>query len=304
MRSLWRPTFRAAAPRAASRSVAALVLASALALATWGCPGNKGQPGAQSPERQSEAEYDLARDLFSKGNPRAALDHAQKAVSLNEDNEKAHYMVAVIYLSFCSTNQGWSAPDCRLAEAEKSARASLKANPQFRDAINMLAQILIDEKKCKEAIQVIEPLTRDAAYVHPFLAWGNLGWAQVCDGQLDQGIASLRNAITEPRFCVGHYRLGVAYEKKGDLRGAEEAFTNAVTADPQCEELQDAWEGRCGVRMRLGKAEDARKDCEKCQAISAQTATGKACAQRLQKLPAASGSQVPAPGSAASPTTP
>ena len=67
--------------------------------ATGGCAGSKGQPGAQSPERQSDAEYDLARDLFSKGNPRAALDHARKAIELNDENEKAQYFIAAIHLS-------------------------------------------------------------------------------------------------------------------------------------------------------------------------------------------------------------
>jgi Tfp pilus assembly protein PilF len=289
------------------RSVVACALLSGIVFATWGCSGSKGQPGAQSPERQSDAEYDLARDLFSKGNPRAALDHAQKATQLNEDSEKAHYMVSIIYISFCTGERGFTAPDCRLGEAEKAARASLKANPQFRDATNLLATILINEKKFKEAITVIEPLTRDAAYVQPHYAWGNLGWAQVQDGQIDEGIKSLKNAVsTEARFCVGHYRLGVAYEKKGDLRAADEAYTTAVTvSDPACENLQDAWEARCSIRMRLGRAADAKQDCEKCVAISKDTATGQACQQRLQKLPAAGGPQsAPAPASAAAPTTP
>ena len=38
----------------------------------------------------------------------------------------------------------------------------MKANPQFRDGTNLLAQILIDEKKCPEAVQVItETMLRD-----------------------------------------------------------------------------------------------------------------------------------------------
>lgn len=265
------------------------------------CSGNKGaqNPGAQSPERQSDTEYDLARDLFQKGNPRAALDHAQKAVSLNEENEKALYFVAVIHLSFCSTNRGLEAPDCRLGEVEKYARLALKANPQFRDATNLLGQVLINEKKHKDAIQVLEPLTRDAAYVHPYFAWGNLGWAQVLDGQVDDGIKSLRNAVTlEPRFCVGHYRLGVAFEKKGDLTGAEQSFTTAVSVpDTECDKLQDAWEARCRVRLRLGRASEARQDCERCREISAETATGKLCVQKLASMPAdgrAGGGSVPA----------
>lgn len=256
-----------------------LLQVSALVVA---CSGTKGSqaPNAQSLERQSDSEYDLARDLFEKGNPRASLDHAHKAVALNEDNDKAQYFVAVIHLSFCSTNRGLDGVDCKLAEAERYARAALKANPDFRDAKNLLGQILVNEKRCKEAIPVLEPLTKDPAYVHPYFAWGNLGEAQLCDGQVDSAIQSLRNAVAEPRFCVGHYRLGLAYEKKGDLGAADESLTAAVSAAPECDKLQDAWWARCRVRKQLGNQE-WKKDCEKCRDISADTKTGKLCAPLL-----------------------
>src|SRR6478672_7007112 len=65
--------------------------------------GGSSMPNAKSPETQSDAEYDVAKDLFYKGQPRAALDHARKAVELNEDNSKALYFTSVIHLSFCST---------------------------------------------------------------------------------------------------------------------------------------------------------------------------------------------------------
>lgn len=266
------------------------------------CSTKSTNPGAQSPEKQSDAEYDLARDLFQKGQPRPAIDHVQKAIALNEENDKAHYLLAAILLSFCAGPRGFDAPDCKLADVEKSTRAALKVNPQFRDATNMLGQILINEKKYKEAITVLEPLTKDPAYIHPYFAWGNLGWAQILDGQLDAGIASLKNAVTEPRFCVGHYRLGIAFEKKNDLGGAEQSFTSAVTApDPQCAELQDAWEGRARVRLKLGKATEARQDYERCADISKESATGKICVRELGKLaPAASA----APATSANPPAP
>ena len=288
------PHLRAAVPRAPAPPTRRTGVGSlAASLASWclgclalvalttGCPTKGSQnPGAQSIERQSDSEYDLARDLFEKGNPRAALDHAMKAISLNEDNDKAQYFVAVIHLSFCSTNRGLEAVDCKLPEAEKHARAALKANAEFRDAKNLLGQILVNEKRCKEAIPVLEPLTKDPAYVHPYFAWGNLGEAQLCDGQVDAAIASLKNAVAEPRFCVGHYRLGLAYEKKGDLASAEASLGAAVSADPQCESLQDAWWARCRIRKQLGNPE-WKKDCEKCREISADTKTGKLCVQML-----------------------
>ena len=261
--------------------------------AVTACTGGKGSqnPNAQSVERQSDAEYDLARDLFQKGNARAALDHAIKAITINEDNDKAQYFVAVIHLSFCSTNRGLQAPDCRLTEVEKYARGALKANADFRDAKNLLGQVLVNQKRCKEAIAVLEPLTKDAAYVHPWFALGNLGEAQMCEGQLDVAIGSLKNAIAaEPRFCVGHYRLGLAFEKKNDLASAETSFTSAVSADPACDELQDGWWARSRVRKRLNN-QDWKKDCEKCRDISAETPTGKLCVQML----ATASSNPPAP---------
>src|SRR4051794_33443580 len=90
-------THRVAVPRV----VAYATLLGALTLA--GCASGKGQqPGAQSPERQSDAEYDIAPDLFQKGSARPALDHIQKAITLNEENDKAHYLRAAILLAFCS----------------------------------------------------------------------------------------------------------------------------------------------------------------------------------------------------------
>jgi len=296
-------------------AAAALSLCLAGVLAIAGCSGGKGSqsPNAQSVERQSDAEYDLARDLLVKDNPRAALDHAMKAISLNEENDKAQYFVAVIYLKFCSTNRGLETPDCKLAEIEKYARAALKANADFHDARNLLGQVLVLEKRCAEAITVLEPLTKNPAYIHPYYAWGNLGEAQMCTGQLDVAIASLKNAVAgEPRFCVGHYRLGLAYEKKNDLPTAEASFTSSVTADPGCEDLQDGWWARGRVRKRLNNPE-WKKDCEKCRDISSATATGKLCLALLgttapSPTPASATPASPAPSSAnpanPAPTTP
>ncbi len=283
-------------------SVGSFLRAAACLVTAYGCGGSAARPGAQSPDRQSDAEYDVARDLFQRGNVRSALDHAQKAASLNEDNERAMYLVAVIYSSFCTTDRGFDAPDCRLSESEKYARAAVRVNPSFRDGTNLLGQVLINEKKYKDAIAVLEPLTRDAAYIYPYFAWGNLGWAQVLDGQVDAGIASLKNAIAEPRFCVGHYRLGVAYERRGEPSLAEQSYTAALSVpESQCDRLQDAWAARCRIRERLGRPTEARQDCERCRDISTHTETGRACEQKLAVLSDASDLTSPSTVAAATP---
>lgn len=243
-----------------------------------------GAPGA-NPERQSEAEYDLARDFFYKDQPRAALDHCRKAIEFDGDNASALYFASTIHLFFCSGRLELSDPDCRLSDAEAYVRRALHVNEGFREAKNTLGQILILEKKFPEAIAVLDPLTKDPAFESGFLAWGNIGWAQVLTGRVDQGIESLKISVTERRFCVGHYRLGIAYEKKGDFVAAEESLSNAVTVDaPACKNLQDAWEERARVRVQLGKVADARADFEKCREIAADSRAGKACIEALARI--------------------
>jgi type IV pilus assembly protein PilF len=271
--------------RARVASVIAVASLCGAVLTCGACTARGATTPALDPERQSEAEYDVARDYFYKGQPRLALDHCRRAIDLYDENAKALYFASAIHLFFCSGKRELGDPDCRLADAEAYVRRALKVQPTFREAKNTLGQILILEKRYPDAIAVLEPLTRDPAFESSYLAWGNLGWAQVLAGQLDQGIASLKNAITESRFCVGHYRLGMAYEKKGDLAAAEQSLSNAVAVDaPECKSLQDAWEARAGVRERLGKLDGARADLEKCRDISADTQTGKSCVQALARI--------------------
>jgi Tfp pilus assembly protein PilF len=262
-----------------------LGLLAALGSSAGGCEDKGPVAPNVTPERRSEAEYDVARDYFFKTQPRLALDHIHKAVQLNPDNANALHFASEIHLFFCSGKLELLDPDCRLGDAEDYVRRALKSEPNFREAKNTLGQVLILEKKYAEAIAVLAPLTKDPSFESSYLAWGNLGWAQVLSGQVDQGIESLKNSITEPRFCVGHYRLGVAYQQKGDLAAAEQSFTNAVTVDDaKCSSLQDAWAARAAVRARLGKTGDARADYEKCRDLAADTVAGKGCVQALAGL--------------------
>jgi Tfp pilus assembly protein PilF len=247
-----------------------------------GCVASTGE-GAKDPERISDSEYDVARDLWlRRSSPRQALDHALKAVELNEGNADAAHLVALIYMDFCSRNSD----ECRLAEAEKHARLALAAKSDYREATNTLGVILIHQKRYPEAIVVLKPLTEDILYQTPENAWGNLGWAQLESGSTDAAIDSLRRSIAaQPLFCVGLYRLGLAYEKKREDALAAETLTRALeTPAPGCNGLQEAFAARARVELRLGNTESTRVDLERCADLSRKTAAGKECSSMLQKF--------------------
>jgi Tfp pilus assembly protein PilF len=255
----------------------------ALALAC-ACAGSSGTgEGAADPDRMSESEYDIARDLWlRRSSPREALDHALKAVDLNEDNADAAHLVALLYMDFCSRGPN----ECHLAEAEKHARLALKARSDYREAINTLGVILIHEKRYADAIKVLKGLTEDILYQTPENAWGNLGWAQLESGNTDAAIESLRRSIAaQPLFCVGLYRLGLAYERRRDDTAAAEALTRALeTQAPGCNSLQEAFAARARVELRLGNTEAAQADLSRCEELSRKTIAGKECSSMLQKF--------------------
>ena len=242
-----------------------------------------GGEGVKDPDRMSDSEYDIARDLWlRRGSPREALDHALKAVELNEENADAAHLVALLYMDFCSR----SADECHLAEAEKHARLALKARKDYREAINTLGVILIHEKRYADAIKVLKSLTEDILYQTPENAWGNLGWAQLESGNVDAAIESLRRSIAaQPLFCVGLYRLGLAYHRRHEETAALEMLTRALeTPAPGCNSLQDAFAARARIELRAGNQDAAQTDLSRCVELSRKTNAGKECSSMLQKF--------------------
>jgi Tfp pilus assembly protein PilF len=55
--------------------------------------------------KMSAAEASLAADLWQRGEPREALEHALTAVKYDEKNADAAHITALLYLDFCRTSQ-------------------------------------------------------------------------------------------------------------------------------------------------------------------------------------------------------
>jgi Tfp pilus assembly protein PilF len=257
-----------------------------LCLAAAACsPGKDANAPGADPIRMSESEYDVARDLWLRQQrPREALAHALKAVDLDEDNADAAHLVALIYLQLCSTSP--NSEDCRLDQAEVFARRAVEARDSYREAKNTLGVVLIHQKRYKEAIGVLRPLSEDILYQTPENAWGNLGWAYLELGKLELATDALQRSVAaQPMFCVGNYRLGVALAKKGRLTEARAALTRALeTEAPGCAALQEAYVARTRVLMKLGRPGDAQADLVRCTEVSERTPTGKECRSMLAKL--------------------
>ncbi|MGZ5970476.1 MAG: tetratricopeptide repeat protein [Polyangiales bacterium] len=257
----------------------------ALPLALSACAprtsANNGVPNGADPEKVSRAEYDLASDDWKHGRLRGAMEHALKASAADEGHAEAHHFVAILYMALCQTEG-----DCRWEEAEKYARKAVAADAEFRPARHTLGVILIQEKKYDEAIGVLRPLAEDILYKTPELAWYDLGGAYLEKGDADQAIDALSKAIAlKPTFCWANFRLGLAFEKKGLWEKAEDELTRAVEPEePQCKNLQDAYQARARVRAKVGKKDLAKQDLQVCTNLSPATPAGRSCSASLKTM--------------------
>lgn len=279
-----RDTKRPSAERRTRGGARWLTLALATSLtALGGCASTGGGAGG-SDERLSTAEYDLARDAFEKRHLREALDHVDNALEHDGSNADAAYLGAVIMLAFCALDT--DSPDCRFKEAEQYVRTALEVDDQMRDASNALGVILIHQRRYQEAIRVLEPLSKDIIYGSPEKAWGNLGWAYLEAGRSSDAINALKRSVAaQPNFCVGHYRLGLAYQKKGEHGAARQTLTRALSIEEgDCGRLQHAFWARSISLRHLGMHDEARKDLERCRDLESKTPIGKKCRRALQAL--------------------
>ena len=241
--------------------------------------------GAQETDPKSVAIYDVANDSFRKGQLREALVKVNEALDADNANVDAAHLGALIYLAFCAKDPQGS--DCRFEAAAKLAALAVDKNPEFREAKNTLGVILIHQKKYDEAIAVLKPLAEDILYGSPQGSWGNLGWAYLQKGGVDDAIDALRRSVAaQPSFCVGNFRLGLAYEKKGQAKLGYEAFGRAVdTERPGCKGIQEAWEGRGRIAKHLGLVDEARTAYSQCVELSKSSAIGARCSGALRSLP-------------------
>lgn len=253
----------------------------AVALLASGCFATGPDP---EDVKRGQAEYELAHDAFQRASYREALAHAKTALEHDPSNADAAYIGAMIMLVFCAADE--SSPDCRYAEAEAFIRKAAESESNVRDAKNALGVILVHLKRPAEAVAVLEPLSQDMLYRSPEKAWGNLGWAYLEAGRTDEAIAALKRSVAaQPLFCVGHFRLGLAYEKKREYTAAQQAFSRALGIDKGgCDRLQAALWGRARVEEKLGRTAEVRKDLERCQELASVSPIGRKCASRLATM--------------------
>ncbi len=156
------------------------------------------------------------------------LSEAERAFSNALDLEPGwpdtHYFVGKIHLAAG-----------RIVEAKRELQAAIERNPRFRDALYSLALACEREENWAETIAILKkiiampglpdksrnpfPYDLETLFDDPLL--------------LDEAIRQLEAAINQyPNFADLHYKLAMAFRRKGQKEPALEHFRKALSLNP------------------------------------------------------------------------
>jgi Tfp pilus assembly protein PilF len=225
--------------------------------------------------RRAQTRYELGAALLQEGNQPGALQALFQSVEADPDHVDSHYLLGAVFLLRGD-----------LERAEQHLLTCLRLRPRFPEAQNTLGVVYIHQGRHDDAIRILKKATADILYHEPHVALGNLGWAYLEKGDTAQAVRALKRAVfLEPRFCVGHYRLGNAHFRRHEYELAARSLQAAVDVDDEaCHRLQDAFRLLGLSRMHLRDRESALADFGRCRDIDPETQEGRECQSYVQSL--------------------
>lgn len=232
--------------------------------------------GTPNGER-SFREFQLAASLRDEGQVAGAIEHLRKALELDASNAEAHLLLGFIQME----RRDYPQAEEHLSTGIKLLEKQKRGGATLAEARNIYGLCLMELNRYEDAMVVFRESATDELNTAPHLAWGNLGLAQLRQGEYQEAVKSTMEAVRiQPRFCVGYYTMGQALWHMQHFADAERALVSAIEADPSCSDdprLQGAWRLRGEVRARLGHRRDAIADLERCVELAPYSNDGRMC---------------------------
>jgi Tfp pilus assembly protein PilF len=265
--------------------LAALLIAS-------GTLGSCGPAATRVDPEASQKRYLLGADYFNKGLVEPALEELLKSVDLDPNNPDAHSLLGLVWLrkgaeaeELSTRNQclkGESLTlekqeaDTQFKKAEEQLRKAIALKPDFSEARNNLAVVMIHFGRYDEAVQLEEKALANIVYREPYAAQGNLGQAYLEKHDLVRAAKALRQSLFEqPKFCVGRYRLAKVYYEQQEWDHAAEEIEQ-VTSDKACP-IQEAYHLAGMVALRRQDRDKAQQMFSRCVDLAPRSCLASEC---------------------------
>jgi len=205
-------------------------------------------------------QFDLAADLSNRGEYAAAIPEWQKALALEPDDVRSHFVYGETLLRANRLDDGIAElqvatrlnPEFAEAhnnlgvalgragredESIRELRLALENNPDYAEAHNNLGLAMLESNHAPEAENEFRTALRcDPNYTDASI---NLGHALIAEGKAEEAIAAYRKVIeTDPKNAAAHNGLGMAMTLQGELDAAAEEFGRAAELAPGNAEIE------------------------------------------------------------------
>ena len=173
-------------------------------------------PAAAQEAPDGEELYRQGRKALFRGEASKAIELLEAAVKTDSEGVHAGYRMA---LSRAYRYAG------RLGEAEPLLEAVLKRTPEYVEAGQLLAEILVEQKRWKKLAEVLEPLLE---YRHDYQTYHLLGEASYRLDRYRKAFEYYREAVRlNPESGLDHYQLGNIHLIRNRFSLAAAAFEKA-----------------------------------------------------------------------------
>ena len=195
-----------------SRLCAGFVVCTALALSLIACVS------AKKERNEAELHLRIGTAYLAKGNFPYALAELQTAEKLDPENPMVQNNLGLVYFF-----------DEHYAESEQHLARAMKLKPDFTEARNNHARVLIELTRYDAAIAELKTVLADLTYPEPAKAWVNLGLAYFRKGDFAAARDKFAQAVQLDRdHCLAQTYYGRSLLELGHLGDAAQALDNAV----------------------------------------------------------------------------
>lgn len=222
----------------------------------------------KTPEEQAEFHYKLANGYFYEHQVPPALAELSMALEQNPDHPDAHHLLGFIYFGRKD-----------FVSAETHFRRALELRPAFHQARANLGALLLEQRRWREAIDVIEPLVGASLYPTPWVPYNNLGTAYEGLGDRRKALEQYKMALFhQANFCLGLLNAGRMLRELGDLDPALDYFRRAIE---KCKTFPDPHFQTAEILEERGQLLEARKEFQLCWKDAPESPLGMRCKRRM-----------------------
>ncbi len=232
-------------------------------------------------QRAVESQLDLAAQHLARQAWPDAVRVYHQVLEVDPKNKMASRGLGVAYYKLE-----------RFEKADEFLRQTIKRDPDWSMPKNDLAVVLIEQRRCEEALQLLDQVLGDIFYPTPEYAQHNRARALECLGRTGEAMEQLQDLLRQkPRFCLGYLTLSELAFEHEHHEATIEACNGFMRHCEQDEEIRSKilprYSAMCYYRKgrayaALGDIESARASFLRCEATGA---LQQDCRNHLNSLP-------------------